>query len=195
MKTIVGLGNPGRTFHGTRHNVGFVVIQLLADRRQIPLNNRLVSPVDGRPAGVCGEYQVGAETIRLLLPLTMMNESGEALRGLETAPQDLLVVCDDANLPLGTIRLRPEGSAGGHHGLLSCLEVLRTEQIPRLRIGVGTAELPRDLRDFVLSPFRSAERPVITQAIEQAANACDAWITEGIDAAMNQYNRTQGGES
>ena len=191
MKTIVGLGNPGQTYHDTRHNAGFMVIQLLADRHHVKILNRMVSPADGRPASVSGDYQEGGETVQLLMPLTMMNESGEALRAVQVAPPDLLIVCDDANLPLGNLRLRPDGGSGGHHGLQSCLDVLGTEQVPRLRLGVGGRELPRDLRDFVLSPFQSSERPVMKHMIAQAADACEVWIKEGMDAAMNQHNRTQ----
>jgi len=191
VKLIVGLGNPGQTYHGTRHNVGFEVIQLLALRHGIEVRQRLLSPVDGRPAGVAGDYQEGRETIRLLMPLTMMNESGEALRAVEVESQRLLLVCDDVNLPLGTIRLRPQGSAGGHHGLESCLAVLGTEDIPRLRIGVGIPALPHDLHDFVLSPFHSAEHPVVTRAIEQAAEACESWVKDGLEVAMGRYNRAQ----
>ena len=189
MKTIVGLGNPGQTYRGTRHNVGFEVIQLLAERRQASMRDRFVNPADGRPAAVGADYRLDAETVKLVMPLTMMNESGEALRAVGAAAPDLLIVCDDVNLPLGTIRLRPEGSDGGHHGLLSCLQVLGSEQVARLRIGVGAQELPRELHDFVLSPFRSAERPVIKQVIEQAADACETWVKEGIEMAMNRYNK------
>lgn len=191
MKIIVGLGNPGHTYHDTRHNVGFAVIQLLAERHGVQVVQRVTSPEDGRPAGVCGEYQEGEEAVRLLMPLTMMNESGEALRAVDVSLQQLLIVCDDVNLPLGAIRLRLQGSAGGHHGLQSCLDVLRTEQISRLRIGVGIEPLPTDLHDFVLSRFSSLERPIIMGAIEQAAGACEAWVTEGMEMAMNRYNRTQ----
>lgn len=191
MKIIVGLGNPGHTYHDTRHNVGFAVIQLLAERHGVQVVQRVTSPEDGRPAGVCGEYQEGEEAVRLLMPLTMMNESGEALRAVDVSLQHLLIVCDDVNLPLGAIRLRLQGSAGGHHGLQSCLDVLRTEQISRLRIGVGIEPLPTDLHDFVLSRFESGERPIIMGAIEQAAGACEAWVTEGMEMAMNRYNRTQ----
>jgi PTH1 family peptidyl-tRNA hydrolase len=128
------------------------------------------------------------------MPLTMMNESGEALRGLDNPVAQLLIVCDDVNLPLGVLRLRAKGGAGGHHGLLSCLEALRTDDVPRLRIGVGTEPLPRDLQDFVLQPFRGDERPVIRRAVEQAAEACEAWAAGGIEASMNRYNRAQDSE-
>lgn len=190
VKLIVGLGNPGQNFRDTRHNVGFRLIQVVAEHHQVQIGQRILSPTDGRPAGVYGDYQDGTERIRLFMPLTMMNEAGDALKAISATAQELLVVCDDVNLPLGTLRLRAQGSAGGHHGMQSCLEALGTEQVARLRIGVGTPPLPRDLHDFVLSPFQSAERPRIVQAIAQAAEACEVWVKEGIEAAMNQYNRT-----
>lgn len=189
MKTIVGLGNPGQTYHGTRHNVGFALIQQLIDRHGVKLQHRLVNPTDERPAAVYGDYAVGGESVRLMMPLTMMNESGEALSATAVDLQHLLVVCDDVNLPLGVIRVRPGGSSGGHHGLQSCLEVLKTEDLPRLRIGVGTPQMPRDLQEFVLSQFNREERPLIRQAIEQAADACEMWVTDGMAVAMNRYNQ------
>lgn len=190
VKLIVGLGNPGHNYHDTRHNVGFAVIQQLAQRRGLDMRHPYAD-ADGRPVGVFGEYRHGDATVRLLMPLTMMNESGEALRGLQMPVQDVLLVCDDVNLPLGRLRLRPQGSAGGHHGLQSCVLALGTEEVPRLRIGVGTEPLPRELHEFVLSTFRSDERPAIRRAVEQAADACEAWATDGMDAAMNRHNSAQ----
>lgn len=169
-----------------------MVIERLAERHQIHLRNRMTGPADGRPAAVAGEYANGTQTVRLVMPLTMMNASGEALRGAGITPQELLIVCDDVNLPLGTLRMRPEGSAGGHHGLQSCLEVLGTDQVPRLRIGVGTDALPKELRDFVLSPFERREHALAEQMIAQAADACELWVKEGMDVTMNRYNRAQG---
>ena len=189
MKVVVGLGNPGQTYHGTRHNVGFAVLLALADRRRVAI--RTSAPGGSRPAAVYGDYGDGGDTVRLLMPLTMMNESGDALRAAPAAPQGLLIVCDDVNLPLGALRLRPQGSDGGHHGLRSCLDALGTEEVARLRVGVGASPLPRDLEGFVLSPFTPAERPVIARMIGQAADACEVWIKEGSEAAMNRYNRTQ----
>jgi PTH1 family peptidyl-tRNA hydrolase len=190
VNVIVGLGNPGRTYHGTRHNAGFAVIQALAERHGVQIVHRLASPGDERPAAVYGDYEAGDErTVRLVMPLTMMNESGEALRALSVPVQHVLIVCDDVNLPLGTLRLRPQGSAGGHHGLQSCLDALGTEEVPRLRVGVGAEPLPRDLDGFVLSPFASAERPMMARAVEQAQDACDAWAMDGLEAAMNRFNR------
>lgn len=187
---IVGLGNPGHTYHATRHNVGFQVIEALARRYGVRIDQRLVNPADGRPAAVCGEARDRKLRLRLIMPLTMMNESGDVFRALPAARPPLLVVCDDVNLPLGRLRLRGQGGAGGHHGLVSCLEVLGTEQVIRLRVGVGAASMPNDLHQFVVSRFDAAERPVITEAIEQAAEACQAWAHEGLEAVMNQYNAT-----
>ena len=153
------------------------------------MEQRLVNPADGRPAGIAGEYREGALTVRLLMPMTMMNETGDALKAVAIAPEELLIVCDDVNLPLGTIRLRPEGGAGGHHGLQSCLDTLGTTEVARLRLGVGMDPLPADLNTFVLSPFGSDERPLMKQMIERAVEACETWTKEGMDVAMNRYNR------
>ena len=190
MNVVIGLGNPGHTYHQTRHNVGFMVVEWLANRHGVSVTRRVMHPTDQRPAAVYGEYQEGERTVQLLMPLTMMNESGDALTAIGRTPNELLVVCDDVNLPLGTIRLRPHGGAGGHHGLESCLAALGTENVGRLRVGVGVEEMPRDLEAFVLSRFRNTELPLIKQAVAQAAEACETWINEGIEAAMNRYNTT-----
>ena len=164
---------------------------MLVKRHDAAITQRLVSAIDGRPAAGYGEYQSKTSIVRLLLPLTMMNESGEAIRDLGVEPSNMLVVCDDVNLPLGALRLRAQGSAGGHNGLASCLEVLGTEQVSRLRVGVGRSPIPKDLEEFVLSPFDGNERPIATQAINRAAEACDAWIVDGVDVAMNRFNITE----
>jgi PTH1 family peptidyl-tRNA hydrolase len=188
VNVIVGLGNPGHTYHQTRHNVGFMVIEWLATRHGVSVTRRLTHPANQRPAAVYGEYQQDHRSVRLLMPLTMMNESGEALTAIGRPASELLVVCDDVNLPLGTIRLRPQGSAGGHHGLASCLQALGTEDVARLRIGVGVADLPNDLEAFVLSRFHTTELPTIKEAVARAGEACEVWVTEGIETAMNRYN-------
>jgi PTH1 family peptidyl-tRNA hydrolase len=188
LKILVGLGNPGQTYHETRHNVGFRVIQRLAERHQVKILNRALGP-DGRPASVCGDYEAGGTTVRLLMPLTMMNESGDAFHELAAPLKETLIICDDVNLPLGTLRLRPDGGSGGHHGLQSCLDRLKTEQVPRLRLGIGVEPLPKDLRDFVLSAFHPEERPLAKRMVEQAVDACEFWVHEGMAAAMNRYNK------
>ena len=170
-----------------------MLVQALADRRRADLRERLLDR-EGRPAAVAATYELAGETVRLVMPLTMMNASGQALGAPEVRPQDLrelLIVCNDVNLPVGALRLRPQGSAGGHHGLESCLQAVASDQVPRLRIGVGTEPLPRDLEEFVLSPFARTDRPIIKRIIDQAADACETWIQEGIEMAMNRYNRPQ----
>jgi aminoacyl-tRNA hydrolase len=122
----------------------------------------------------------------------MMNQSGQAL-AIAVQPwrmglQDILLVCDDVNLPLETLRLRPQGSDGGHHGLASCLEQLQSQAIPRLRVGVGIRPLPKDLTDFVLSPFTKQERLVLDHALNRAVEACELWAVEGMQVAMNRVN-------
>ncbi len=188
QRWIVGLGNPGHTYHATRHNVGFQTIEALARRAGVRIDQRLVNPVDGRPAAVYGVAAEGDLQVWLIMPLTMMNESGDVFRALPATRPPLLIVCDDVHLPLGRLRLRAHGGAGGHHGLASCLDVLGTEQVARLRIGVGTPTMPRKLHEFVISNFEAGERPVIKEGIEQAAEACRAWAREGLEAVMNRYN-------
>ncbi len=186
MKLIVGLGNPGAEYEHTRHNVGFEVVGQIARKHNVH-----VTPfkVGGTVVAIHGS--LGSDTI-LLMPQLMMNHSGDAVVAVQhssdAAPSETLIVCDDANLPVGTLRIRPSGGAGGHHGLLSCLEQLKTEDVPRLRIGVGREPLPRDLTEFVLSPFDPEERPVIERVIEQAVEACEIWMSQGIEIVMNRVN-------
>lgn len=186
MKLLVGLGNPGRQYAATRHNVGWMVVQLLGKRLAGRWDERFHAKVLAKPA----------QALVLLLPQTMMNVSGEAVRlavkQWRVAPADLLIVCDDVNLPLGMLRLRPKGSDGGHHGLASCLEALQTEEVPRLRVGVAAEPLPRDLTDFVLSAFRPAQQRALDQVLERAVEACEVWVREGIHAAMNRANPKPG---
>lgn len=122
----------------------------------------------------------------------MMNTSGGTVRASQDSwnvqPHDMLIVCDDVNLPLGVLRLRPSGSDGGHHGLASCLEALGSQEVPRLRVGVGVEPLPKELTGFVLSPFTAQERPVLDGALARAVEACEAWATQGIEVAMNMSN-------
>jgi PTH1 family peptidyl-tRNA hydrolase len=180
MKVVVGLGNPGRQYQGTRHNVGFAVVDSLAGGRAF--RGRFLSQVaevtdDGLP-------------LLLVKPETFMNLSGQAVRQVvdfyKVPAEDLLVVCDDFALPLGKLRVRAKGTHGGHNGLRSIQEHLGTTAYPRLRIGVGGPK--EDAVDHVLSRFRPGERPVIDDAIIKAVQAVIAWAHQGIEACMNRFN-------
>jgi len=166
IRLVAGLGNPGAPYAGTRHNVGYRVVDLL---KEAP------------PAGV-----------RLFKPASFMNTSGvpigELARRNGIAPAELLVVCDDFSLPLGRLRIRREGSAGGHHGLESILEVFATRQVPRLRVGIGPVPEGKDPADFVLENFKSPERKSIETMIEAAAQAVRLAAAEGLEKAMNRFN-------
>jgi PTH1 family peptidyl-tRNA hydrolase len=180
---IVGLGNPGAKYRGTRHNVGFAVADELARRRQVAFDS---SPVEALVA----KLRV-AEPVLLAKPLTFMNESGEAVGALaryfKVEPVDLLVVVDEAQLPLGRLRLRASGSAGGHNGLKSVIAHVGTE-FPRLRIGVGRGDPRWDLADHVLSRFEAEERDTADEAVSRAADAVETFLEEGIGPAMNRFN-------
>jgi PTH1 family peptidyl-tRNA hydrolase len=187
MKWIVGLGNVGREYEQTRHNAGFMVVWQLGRRHNVRWE------WDGFSRSfLSGHCRLGVLPVTLLLPQTMMNRSGDAVAAAQRrwpiSLQDLLIVCDDVNLPLGRLRVRPQGSDGGQHGLASCLAALGTEEVPRLRIGIGCEPLPQDLTEYVLSPFGSSEQPVLRRMLAQAVEACEWWAAEGIDAAMNRVN-------
>ncbi len=186
MKLIVGLGNPGREYADTRHNVGWRVAEALADRAGL---NRWRTKFEARLA----EGRLGGERIVLARPATYMNESGRAVRPMmdfwKLVPDDLLVVLDDMALTLGRMRLRADGSAGGHKGLASVIEHLGHERFARLRVGIGPAPAREAHTDFVLSPFAKAERPVVARAVDRAADAAETWVTDGLEAAMNRFNQ------
>ena len=186
MKLIVGLGNPGRKYRDTRHNVGFAVADELARRGSVTFES---APVEGLLARV---RTLGPEGTLLLKPLTMMNASGfavsEVARYFRIKVGDVLVVADDVNLVLGRLRARPSGSAGGHNGLRSIIEQLGTTGFARLRVGVGRGDPRRDLADHVLSGFDADERPMVADAIARAADACEMFVAEGIERVMNRFN-------
>jgi len=186
MKLVVGLGNPGPKYDGTRHNVGFVAVDLLAGRHGVQW--------EAAPRGV--EALIGrwrSQDVVVAKPLTFMNLSGEAIVPLlhfyKIEPADLLVVVDEVQLETGRIRVRPDGSAGGHNGLKSIVGALGTIAFPRLRIGVGRGDSRRDLADHVLARFEPEEREVIGDAIGRAADASEVFVAEGVVAAMNRYNK------
>lgn len=189
LKLIVGLGNPGRAYGATRHNVGFEVVDMLAKRWHTRIVRRM-----GR--AVIGRAKVGDLEVTLLKPHTFMNLSGEAvayiIRREKIDPSEILVVYDDMALPLGRIRIRPSGSAGGHNGMKSIIAHLHTQDFPRVRVGIGSTS--RDASDHVLSRFARAERKDAHEAIITAADAVEAILTEGLESAMNRYNRKENGE-
>jgi PTH1 family peptidyl-tRNA hydrolase len=185
-RLIVGIGNPGPEYAKTRHNVGFRVLDALVKR----LN---VSKQEARFRGVYAAAPIGDLKVGLLKPLTYVNLSGqavsEAVKQLNLQPEQILVVLDDAQLPLGKLRMRPKGSSGGHKGLQSIIDALQTEEIPRLRVGIGSPPEGVDMVTFVLSPFEDDEELVIGEAVERAADAAIVWATEGINAAMQKFNK------
>lgn len=186
MKLVVGLGNPGSKYEGTRHNVGFAAVDILAARHFVQWE---AAP---RGAGaLVGRWR--AADVVLAKPLTFMNLSGAAVVALlqfyKIELPDMLVIVDEVQLDTGRIRLRPEGSAGGHNGLKSIIESLGTGAFPRLRIGVGRGDTRRDLADHVLAKFDADERPIIDEAIGRAADASEAFVADGMAVAMNRFNR------
>jgi PTH1 family peptidyl-tRNA hydrolase len=184
MKVIVGLGNPGSKYHGTRHNVGFAVIDSLATAAGV---SRFLDRFQAEIA----EWMAGGEKVLLVKPSTFMNLSGRAVRQVldfyQVEVPDLLVVCDDVNLPLGKLRFRAKGSAGGHNGLRDIQNHLGTSDYARLRLGVD-APGQDDMIGHVLSRFKPGERAVIDDAVAIAAQAVDVWLREGIQVCMNRYN-------
>jgi len=185
MKTIVGLGNPGKRFRGTRHSVGFDVVDELARRKGIEFDSW-----QGRADYVFWRPAEG-ERVLLAKPLTFMNDSGhvvgELVQFFKVDVPDLLIVVDEVQLPLGRLRARARGSAGGHNGLKSVIASLG-EGFSRLRLGVGRGDERRDLADHVLSRFEPEERADVERMVARAADAAETFITSGIAAVMNAYN-------
>ncbi|SHF06902.1 peptidyl-tRNA hydrolase [Seinonella peptonophila] len=185
MKLIVGLGNPGIRYRETRHNVGFWAIDELSQLWQIPLTKEKWN-------AVYGEGFVHGEKVILYKPLTYMNLSGEAVRPIcdfyQLSMDDLCVVYDDLDLPLGHLRLRVKGSAGGHNGMKSLIAHLRTDQFKRIKIGIGRPQRPIPVVDYVLTTFDELELPIMVDASKRAAEAIDCWLTEGFSQAMNKFH-------
>ena len=183
-KIVVGLGNPGRQYAGTRHNVGYAVIDNLT---QSPCTGRFQSRFEAQVAEVLED----SGKVLLAKPETFMNLSGRSVRQLtdfyRVTAEDMLVVCDDINLPLGRLRIRTQGTHGGHNGLRSIQDHLGSTAYPRLRIGIN-APAGDDAIEHVLGRFRPAERGMIDDAIQRAVQAVVVWIHQGIDACMNEFN-------
>ena len=185
-RLIIGLGNPGAEYADTRHSIGFSIIDALSARTRTALK------VD-RSSVLLGWGQVRGNPFGLAKPLTHMNRSGEAvrklIRRLSLSLQDVLIVSDDIHLDLGVVRLRRQGSAGGHNGIQDIIDSLGSEAFPRLRLGVGHDFSQSHQVDYVLSPFTEEEKPLVADAVTVARDAALLFVCEGIVAAMNRYNR------
>lgn len=186
MKLIVGLGNPGKKYERTRHNVGFEVIDKCQERLKIELNQ-------SKFKGAFGFTRVGSEKVFLLKPLTYMNLSGEAIAPLmnyfKIDKEDLLVVYDDLDLPPGKIRLRQKGSHGGHNGIRSIIQQLGTDQFNRIRIGIGRPDPGIAVPDYVLGSFAPNDRQNIDESVERASKAVEAWVEKDFLKVMNDFNQ------
>jgi PTH1 family peptidyl-tRNA hydrolase len=185
MKLVVGLGNPGKRYDGTRHNVGFAVVDRLAAAPG-------VGGFQDRFEAEVAEWREDAEKILLMKPQSFMNLSGKAVREAVDFYQidlaDVLVICDDMALPLGKLRFRARGTHGGHNGLRDIQQHLGTTQYSRLRIGVDVPEGERDAIDHVLGKFKPSEKPAIEDGLQLAVQGVALWVGQGIQKCMNQYN-------
>lgn len=187
VRIVVGLGNPGTRYEKTRHNIGFEAVCALLESRSFRPRH-----FDG---GVLVDATIRGRDISLLRPTGYMNRSGGPVRrlleGSNFSPQEVLVVCDDFALPLGAIRTRRRGSDGGHNGLASILSALGTSEVPRMRLGVGGPPGDEDPADFVLDPFDESEHETVEDLLNRSAEAIETAIGDGIEVAMNRFNRTQ----
>lgn len=186
MYLIVGLGNPGRDYEKTRHNVGFDTVDELIGEYRIPQSGVKFK-------AMYGKGMIGGEKVLVAKPLTFMNLSGEAVRGLVDyfkidVKEELIVIYDDIDLEPGNVRIRARGSAGGHNGMKNIIQQLGTQEFARVRIGVGAKPKGWDLADHVLGRFSKEDRVLVEGSIEKSCNAVRCFVEEGIDAAMNKYN-------
>lgn len=185
MYVIAGLGNPTKEYDRTRHNVGFAVIDELADRYGIDVSER-------KHRALCGRGVIEGQKVLLAKPQTFMNLSGESLRALtdyyKVLPEELIVIYDDISLPPGQLRIRLKGSAGGHNGIKNIIAHLGTQEFPRIKVGVGEKPPRMDLKDYVLSRFSKGEQELMDAAFREAAEAAVMMIRDGADRAMNHFN-------
>ncbi len=184
MYAVIGLGNPDKKYNKTRHNVGFDVIDELAEQMDVEVKTK-------RHRALCGIGHIGVEKVVLVKPQTYMNLSGESVRAVTdfyklNVETDIIVIADDISLPTGKIRIRGKGSAGGHNGLKSIIAHVGTDRFQRIKVGVGANQ--GDLVKHVLGKFPKEEREVVDEAVRNAASAAEVIILCGIDAAMNKFN-------
>ncbi|HCK99809.1 MAG TPA: aminoacyl-tRNA hydrolase [Candidatus Marinimicrobia bacterium] len=186
QKVIMGLGNPGKQYEKTRHNFGFMVVDQLADKKQLSCCS------SGKPY-VWSETDIASVGVCLCKPLTYMNNSGVAARDIlhsySLTPEDLLVIYDDIDLPLGKVRLRKRGSSGGHRGIQSIIDQLESREFPRLRLGIGPQDEGVAAEDYVLDNFRKAELPIAKNVIDTAIKVAEDFLSCDIEHIMNRYNR------
>lgn len=185
MYIIAGLGNPGKQYEGSRHNVGFMTLDVLADRYHIDVSEKAHKALIGK--GV-----IEGNKVILVKPQTFMNLSGESIRSVldyyKAEPSEFIVIYDDISLEPGSLRIRKKGSAGGHNGIKNIIAHLGTQEFPRVRVGVGAKPPRLDLADYVLGRFSKGEKELMEQAYQDGAAAAVSMMTEGIDAAMNHFN-------
>lgn len=185
MYIIVGLGNPSKEYDKTRHNAGFEVIDMLADRMNVLVNEK-------KHKALCAKGAIGGEKVVLAKPQTFMNLSGESVRAIadfyKVETNHIIIIYDDVSLEPGQLRIRLKGSAGGHNGIKSIISHLGTQEFPRIKVGVGGKPRGMDLADYVLGRYSKGERLIMNDAFEEAAQAVLSIITDGADSAMNHYN-------
>ena len=192
MKLVVGLGNPGREYVGTRHNVGFEVVDRVAERLGWAPRGEFDRTARTKFEGLAVDGMIGEEKLLLLKPMTYMNLSGQAVQAAmafyQLSPGDVMIVLDDLALPCGKLRIRASGSDGGHNGLRDIERALGTNQYPRLRLGIDPPPPPVPGKTYVLGKFSPEQRKLIDPAIDRATGAIVTWIEKGIETAMNQFN-------
>ena len=192
MYIIVGLGNPGKQYEHTRHNVGFEVIDRLAEKNDILMTER-------KHRAFCGKGLIGGQKVMLLKPQTFINLSGESVKSAvdcyQIGTDELIVVYDDVSLSPGQLRIRRAGSAGGHNGIKNIIAQLGTQEFPRVKVGVGEKPERMDLADYVLSHFSKGEWEMMEEAFKEAADAVEVMIADGADAAMNRFNAKKNEQS
>ena len=185
MKLVAGLGNPGRDYAGTRHNIGFGVIARISDKYNIPLTGK-------EHKAICGKGMIGGEKVILAQPQTFMNLSGECVRSLvdyyKLESEDIIIAYDDIDLEVGQLRIRSKGSAGGHNGIKNIISHLGTNEFPRVKVGVGGTPEGGDLVRHVLGRFSREDEKVIGEVLDVAVEAVETILSDGVEAAMNRYN-------
>lgn len=185
MYIIAGLGNPTREYDKTRHNVGFSVIDILADRIGIDVTEK-------KHKALCGKGMLEGQKVILAKPQTFMNLSGESVRAImdfyKVSPEEVIIIYDDISLEPGQLRIRAKGSAGGHNGIKNMIVHLGTQEFSRIKVGIGEKPKDMNLADYVLSRFSKGEQELMEDAFNQAANAAAMMVSQGIDPAMNHFN-------